>query len=175
MGFFPAPKPGPKAKKERTPLKRSWLKQPTLEQVRAQQAKPRKPLPRSTTKIVSANPEKRGRRELSNRKYYASAEWREKKRLTHERDGHQCVELVAAFVDNDGRPREEFGITRCANRGEIINGKQTARGLVCEETSYGHRGIPGRIDSCKTRCKAHDRRLTPLERANWAQPRNRKP
>jgi hypothetical protein len=110
----------------------------------------------------------KAKREARNRAYYALKEWREKKAAVHERDGFQCVERIATFSDNFGNDEPAF-MHRCPNRGEIVNGKQTARGLVCEEKSYGHRGHEGRIDRLVTRCKDCDRRLTPLERANHAQ------
>lgn len=109
------------------------------------------------------------KRMAGNKAYYASAEWREKKRAVHERDDFQCVEKVKVrrVLVFEG---EEVGMgkytTRCPNRGEVVNGKQTARGLVAEEEGYQHRGVAGSIDRIKTRCKDCDRRLTPLERVN---------
>lgn len=142
----------------------STIKQPTF----AEKIKASRSL-RRTPPIKKVNPEKRAKRAKRNQDYYKSAEWRAKKKAVHERDGYQCVESIPianptllALID---WPRREM---RCPNRGEVVNGKQTARGLVCEETSYGHRGIPDRIDTCKTRCKDCDRRRTPLERANHA-------
>lgn len=113
----------------------------------------------------------KAKRQARNRAYYASAEWKAKKTAVHERDGFQCTEVfrfrsVLVFQGEE----TDFGMrdVRCQNRGEIVNHKQTSRGLVCEEVSYGHRGVPDYIDTCKTRCKDCDRRLTPLERINHA-------
>jgi hypothetical protein len=118
-------------------------------------------------KVGKAKPGKVAR----NKAYYASPEWRAKKKAVHERDGYQCVEMVPVYAMAlwDGNPGRVVGNIRCPNRGEIVNHKQTARGLVAEETSYFHRGVEGSIDKIKTRCKDCDRRLTPLERANHAQ------
>jgi hypothetical protein len=114
----------------------------------------------------------KAKRVAKNREYYASAEWRAKRKAVFERDFYQCTETItvqkalsfAGEVLNMGRPYS----VRCPNRGEVVNGKQTGRGLVCEETSYGHRGVEGAIDRIKTRCKGCDRRRTPLERINHA-------
>ena len=103
----------------------------------------------------------KAKRQARNAAYYRSAEWRAKRNAVFERDGYRCTEIVGPLS-----PLYEGLRGRCPNRGEIVNGKQTGRGLVCEETSYGHRGIPDRIDTCKTRCKDCDRRRTPMERAN---------
>lgn len=122
----------------------------------------RSPMPRRQKPLAKTGPGK-VKRQARNREYYASPEWRAKKKAVHERDGYQCTEWI---------PLRLYGApiggceTRCPNRGEVVNGKQTARGLVAEETSYSHRGIPDRIDGIKTRCKDCDRRLTPLERVN---------
>jgi hypothetical protein len=147
---------------------------PKLEKPKYSSLKPR-------TKPIAKVGKAKAKREARNKAYYASPEWRAKKKATHERDGYQCVEMLS-----DGRVtqltcvRSPYGCwyssfsfpdvrVRCPNRGEIVNGKQTARGLVCEEESYGHRGREGDISRCKTRCKDCDRRRTPLERANHAQ------
>lgn len=110
----------------------------------------------------------KSKRQARNAAYYKSPEWRAKRKAVFERDGYQCVEEFAGIQRDAWMP---FGmgypvLVRCPNRGEIVNAKQTARGLVCEETSYGHRGNPTRIDTCKTRCRDCDRRLTPFERIN---------
>lgn len=161
-------------------------------------AKPRKPLARIGKKKLAAlggqtprsslatrkpmareNTATRSKRRTRNAEYYKSPEWRAKKKAVHERDGYRCTERL--FVPSDSqawhypdafdarRARDGSWSIRCMNTGEIVNGKQTARGLVCEETSYGHRGVPDRIDTCRTRCKDCDRRQTPLERVNHAQ------
>lgn len=106
------------------------------------------------------------KREARNRAYYASPEWRAKKKAVHERDGYRCTEM--ALPPHVWYPTTCEPFVRCPNRGEIVNGKQTARGLVCEEVSYRHRGVEGYIDTCRTRCKDCDRRRTPLERINHA-------
>ena len=116
----------------------------------------------------------RPKRVQRNREYYASAEWRAKRKAVFERDGYRCVETVYVSVDISGwdsldePPLYAPMPARCPNRGEIVNGKQTARGLVAEEKSYGHRGHPDAIDRIVTRCKDCDRRLTPFERINHA-------
>jgi len=104
----------------------------------------------------------KAKRQARNAGYYKSAEWRAKRTAVFERDGYQCREIIYN-VPHVGAPS-----FRCPNRGEIVNGKQTARGLVAEETGYMHRGIPDAIDRIKTRCRGCDRRLTPLERVNHA-------
>lgn len=103
----------------------------------------------------------KAKRRQRNADYYKSAEWRSKRKAVFERDGYRCTENLRLRDIVMG----EF-VVRCSNSGEIVNGKRTARGLVCEEVSYGHRGIPDRINTCRTRCKDCDRRLTPLERVN---------
>lgn len=122
-------------------------------------------------KIRSGNPQQRSRRRLKNAKYYASAEWKAKKKAVHERDGYRCVEMIPYTIRGGGL-WTGVGLDvvrlRCPNMGMNINGKQTSKGLVAEEKSYGHRGTPGAIDRIVTRCKDCDRRLTPLERANHA-------
>lgn len=126
--------------------------------------------PQRKTPLAKVGKQK-AKRMQKNREYYASAEWRAKRKAVFERDGYRCTEIVPVFVFYlmDGYdPLRKVGEVRCLNRGEIVNGKQTARGLVCEEVSYGHRGNPDRIDTCKTRCKDCDRGLTPLERINHA-------
>lgn len=128
--------------------------------------------PKARKPIAKRNEGKRAKRRKRNADYYASPEWRAKKKAVHKRDGYQCTEKVRVrrVLCFEG---EELAAgtysTRCPNRGEIVNGKQTARGLVAEETSYFHRGTEGSIDKIVTRCKDCDRRLTPLERANHAQ------
>jgi hypothetical protein len=122
------------------------------------------PLPFSTITKKGGKPlNKRGagkaKRQQRNAAYYKSAEWRAKRKAVFERDDYRCVELV----DRDPLWAPDG---RCPMRGEIVNGKQTARGLVAEESGYQHRGIEGAIDRIKTRCKDCDRRLTPLERIN---------
>lgn len=108
----------------------------------------------------------KAKREARNKAYYASAEWRAKRKAVFERDGYQCVERFkepTTFAQMATAPE-----IRCPNRGEIVNHKQTSRGLVAEEKSYGHRGVEGAIARIVTRCKDCDRRLTPLERINHA-------
>jgi hypothetical protein len=116
--------------------------------------------------IAKKNPINRAKRAKRNQDYYSSAEWKAKKKAVHERDGFRCVEMIPYGI----RASEAEGTVwlRCPNYGTNISGKQTARGLVAEEKSYGHRGIPGNIDRIVTRCKDCDRRLTPFERANHA-------
>lgn len=130
----------------------------SVPKVKSKPAKPRK--------AIAKVGKQKAKRQAKNAAYYKSPEWRAKKQAVHERDGFQCVETVevptAWFLDGD----EMVLVVRCPNRGEVVNHKQTARGLVCEEVSYGHRGVEGYIDTCKTRCRDCDRRRTPLERAN---------
>lgn len=102
----------------------------------------------------------KAKRQARNAAYYKSAEWKAKRLAVFERDGFQCTEEMP--YDS----RTHLWGERCPARGEIVNGKQTGRGLVCEEVGYMHRGIPDRIDTCTTRCRDCDRRLTPLERIN---------
>jgi hypothetical protein len=120
--------------------------------------------PKSRKPIAKVGKQK-AKRQARNRAYYASPEWRAKRKAVFQRDGYQCTEtlqwLGAGFSEGDSKQE-----VRCPNRGEIVNGKQTARGLVAEETGYQHRGIPHAIDRIKTRCKDCDRRCTPLERIN---------
>ena len=104
------------------------------------------------------------KRQAKNREYYASPEWRAKRKAVFARDGYRCTEIVL-HCDWRGTEIERWQ-ERCPGSGEIVNGKQTARGLVAEETGYQHRGILDAIDRIKTRCKDCDRRLTPLERIN---------
>lgn len=120
---------------------------------------------RKPQKAIAKVGTQKAKRQAKNAAYYKSPEWRSKKKAVHERDGFQCVEKVMVFMPQRDEDRPRFRV-RCPNRGEIVNGKQTARGLVCEEVSYGHRGVEGYIDTCKTRCADCDRRLTPLERIN---------
>lgn len=128
-------------------------------------------------KLREGNTAKRAKREQKNRSYYQSAEWRAKRKAVFERDGYRCVE-----VENEmGGERDEAGVihfehsaTRCSVRGEIVNGKQTSKGLEADEESYGHRGIPGAIDRIKTRCTQHHRLRTVLTRANWQHSRRQR-
>jgi hypothetical protein len=137
---------------------------------------------RTPRKPIAKVGKQKAKRQARNKAYYASVEWRAKRKAVFERDGFQCVETremdMSEYRDRirHGVPlggvvvaRWSLGVRiRCGNRGEVVNGKQTARGLVCEESSYGHRGNPEYIDTCKTRCRDCDRRLTPLERINHA-------
>lgn len=128
----------------------------------------KKPLARSAgigsaRKPLAKVGKQKAKRQARNAEYYRSAEWRAKRKAVFERDGYRCTERVPY----DSRFHEDHAI-RCPNRGEVVNGKQTARGLVCEERSYGHRGNPDRIDTCTTRCRECDRRCTPRERINHA-------
>lgn len=125
----------------------------------------RRDYPKRSTKPIKSRGPAKAKREARNKAYYASAEWRVKRKAVFVRDQYQCTETFAAFHTVEGR-REIVGYLRCPNRGEIVNGKQTARGLVAEEQGYLHRGIPDSIDRIVTRCKDCDRRLTPRERAN---------
>lgn len=165
----PAPKPEPSAPKKPSALPKESAKRIAARVARGErtpystirqssESTPQKP----GKAIPKKNSARRERRRTANAKYYSSSEWREKRKMTFERDGYQCVEIVEA----DFRVAVDY--MRCPNRGEVVNGKQTARGLVCEEFSYQHRGVPQRIDTCKTRCRDCDRRLTPLERINHA-------
>lgn len=141
---------------------------------KAKDAKPkRKPvgrgsMPQRRSQLAKVGKQK-AKRQKANAEYYRSAEWRAKRKAVFERDGYQCVEklTVRRVLCFQG---EELAAgtykTRCPTRGEIVNGKQTARGLVAEEKGYQHRGHPDAIDRIVTRCRECDRRLTPLERAN---------
>lgn len=141
------------------PTRRAWINRTTKKA-----RKPRKPL----AKVGK----QKAKRQARNAEYYRSAEWRAKRKAVFARDGYQCTETVPSETNTGTHIVWSHQVSRlvvairCPNRGEIVNGKQTARGLVCEERSYGHRGNPDRIDTCTTRCKDCDRRRTPLERAN---------
>lgn len=118
-----------------------------------------------TTKPLAKVGKQKAKRQAKNAEYYRSAEWRAKKKAVHARDDYQCAESVV--MENPCYPPGVATITdRCPNRGEIVNGKQTARGLVAEEVGYFHRGNPDSIDRIVTRCRECDRRLTPQERIN---------
>lgn len=171
MSVHPAPKP------KRSPPKKPQFRNSTLrEKSYAEKCADAQRLRQGRKKIPRKNPINRAKRERKNRDYYASAEWRAKKKVVHERDGYRCVERIPATLGGMAYPpifdmrRDEKGhySTRCLGQGAFINGKQTARGLVAEEKSYGHRGTPGNIARIVTRCRDCDRRLTPLERANHA-------
>src|SRR3954464_4818218 len=125
--IHPAPKPRKKrkAKKAFSSIKRPDYKDALVAAQRL----------RSTTPVKKFNPEKRAKRQKQNQEYYKSAEWRAKRQAGFARDGFQCVELltVRAVFDVEG---DVTASMRCDNFGEVVNGKQTSRGLVCEEVSY---------------------------------------
>lgn len=160
----------------KTPLARESAKH------RAQREASGLPFGPKRSKPIAKIGKSKAKRQARNQAYYHSAEWRAKRKAVFARDGYRCTERIpydiaaancGALILPSGifdTRRESNGryTTRCLAHGEIVNGQQTAKGLVCEETSYGHRGIPGRIDTCRTRCRDCDRRQTPLERANWA-------
>lgn len=156
--IYPVKKP----RKKPTPKRRfSSIKRPSKSA--AQQA---------AQKLREGNTAKRAKREQKNQDYYQSAEWRAKRKAVFERDGYQCVEVVLGdpYFTADCRVTP---VDRCDVRGEIVNGKQTSKGLEADEESYGHRGIPGAIDRVKTRCTQHHRLRTVLTRANWQHPKRR--
>lgn len=71
----------------------------------------------------------KAKRQARNREYYASAEWRAKRKAVFERDGYQCTEEIKgiAWLTSEDwysdDPLEEPPRPRCPNRGEIVNGK----------------------------------------------------
>lgn len=160
--IHPAPKP--RRKRKRKPTFSSIVDRRTF----AQKIAAAKKL-NGNRKPIAKQGKKHAKRVVRNREYYASAEWRAKRKLVFARDGFQCVEMIPYTMLPSAYNLPSSLRLRCENFGMNINGKQTARGLVCEEKSYGHRGKPDYIDTCVTRCKECDRRLTPLERANHAQ------
>ena len=126
------------------------------------------------------------KRQARNATYYASAEWRDVKKRTHEVDGYQCRRIkpisrdaALEYVGSEGLQEmiRLYGIPgyRCENRGEVVNGKQTARGLVCDELSYNLRRGDGTKGSgthepgvtTRTLCADCNRLETTSKRANW--------
>lgn len=165
MPEYFATKPEPTTTRKANEKQRKWNS--TIPVSKNQKLSRGSILKKSGKPIKASNPDKRARRRKKNQDYYQSAEWRAKRKAVFERDGYRCVEMIPYGLK--GREVEGTVWIRCPNFGMNINGKQTGKGLVCEESSYFHRGVPDRIDTCKTRCRECDRRLTPLERVNHAQ------
>lgn len=114
----------------------------------------------------------KAKRQARNSLYYASAEWRDVKKRTHEADHYQCRGIVQVPDPSD---RNIVNVWRCEERGENVNGKYTAKGLTCDELTYQRRGDgtkgSGRHEpgvSTRSLCKRCNALATVSLRANHA-------
>lgn len=104
--------------------------------------------------IPQVNVERRAKRAKKYAAHLRSAFFRALRLVVFARDGWQCV--------------EEIGGIRCP----FIDETHTGKGLVCDHIRYTNFGNES-PDDLQTRCRSCDKRCTPLERPNWAQPRRR--